>query len=75
MSSSLLPSRQTPTGRHVYAQSYRRIEIFEDVLTDQFFISGSPGEQFASLSLCEDEIDRRMDREKSASRDQERNWS
>ncbi len=52
--------------RHVYSQSYRRMEIFEDRFTDQFFIKGRPGEQFGSISLCEDEIDRVMDRPKQA---------
>lgn len=48
-------------SRQTYAQSYRRTAIYQDRLTDQFFIEGSPGEQFGSLSLCEDEIDRRKD--------------
>ena len=29
---------------------------------DQFFIKGSPGEQFGLITLCEDEIDRLMDK-------------
>lgn len=48
-------------SRHVYAQSYRRTGIFQDRISGHFSIQGNPGEQFASLSLCEDEIDRRMD--------------
>ena len=48
-------------SRHIYAQSYRRTEIFQDLVSGHFSIRGNPGEQFASLSLCEDEIDRRMD--------------
>ncbi len=75
MALPLLSSHPTRAGRHVYAQSYRRIEIFADIVTDQFFINGSPGEQFATLALCEDEIDRRMDRERPASPKIERSWS
>jgi hypothetical protein len=48
-------------SRLVYAQSYRRTGIFQDRISGCFSIQGNPGEQFASLSLCEDEIDRRMD--------------
>lgn len=63
MATLALSADSQRVSRFQYAQSYRRVEIYEDVLSGQYFIGGTPGEQFDSLAHCEDEIDRRLDRE------------